>query len=189
MKERPTPPSRVRVLEGGQIPGRSPAQARQAGHDDTPGTPVGLSKVALILYCDGLCEPSNPGGFACWAWVAYAERRRIAFNYGCLGHGPAMTNNVAEYHAVLQALRWLQSKRVCQAVLYTDSRLVAEQATGRWRVRSAHLLPLATHTQVLLAATQTSLRWVPREANAPADALTRVAYTEAQRGQPGLKGR
>jgi ribonuclease HI len=95
-----------------------------------------------------------------------------------------MTNNIAEYHAVIEALRWLQAHRVRQALLCTDSLLVVQQVTGKWRVRSAHLYPLATQAMALLAATQTRLRWVPREANARADALTRVAYTEAQRGQP-----
>jgi ribonuclease HI len=99
-----------------------------------------------------------------------------------------MTNNVAEYQAVTQALHWLQAKRVRQAVLCTDSLLVVQQVTGKWRVKSAHLYPLATQAMALLAATQTRLRWVPREANARADALTRVAYAEicsaAQRRQP-----
>ena len=23
----------------------------------------------LVIFCDGLCEPVNPGGYACWAWL------------------------------------------------------------------------------------------------------------------------
>jgi ribonuclease HI len=24
----------------------------------------------ISVFCDGLCEPCNPGGWACWAWLA-----------------------------------------------------------------------------------------------------------------------
>jgi len=138
----------------------------------------------VTVYTDGLCEPTNPGGYACWAWVAFQDGHEIATDSGCLGRGPNMTNNIAEYHAVLQALRWLQAQDVHQATIYTDSLLVVQQATSQWQVKSAHLYPLATQAMALLAATYTTIRWVPREANERADALTRVAYAEARRVRP-----
>ena len=58
----------------------------------------------ITIYTDGFCEP-NPGGFACWGWVAYDRAgKELQQDFGCLGYGDGMTNNRAEYEAVLQAL-------------------------------------------------------------------------------------
>jgi ribonuclease HI len=152
-------------------------------HVDNPSRPVRPAASLLTVYADGLCEPTNPGGYACWAWVALQDGQEIATAHGCLGDGQGMTNNLAEYHAVLQALRWLQAQCMRQATLHTDSLLVVKQATGQWRVKSAHLYPLATQAMALLSETETTLRWVPREANERADELTRVAYARTRGGQ------
>jgi len=32
----------------------------------------------LIAYCDGLCEPYNPGGTATYGWVLYRDKEKIA---------------------------------------------------------------------------------------------------------------
>ena len=59
----------------------------------------------MIVYCDGLCEPVNPGGYACWAWVAVEDDAVRARQSGCIGRGDGMTTNLAEYRALLEALR------------------------------------------------------------------------------------
>jgi ribonuclease HI len=59
----------------------------------------------ISVFCDGLCEPRNPGGWACWAWLALDDSGSlVARDYGCCARGGA-TNNVAEYAAVIAALR------------------------------------------------------------------------------------
>ena len=133
----------------------------------------------IIVYCDGLCEP-NPGGWATWGWIAVdAHGREISHAYGCLGHGPAMTNNKAEYEAVLQVLRRAVEKDR-SLDLRTDSRLVVEQILGHWQVKTAHLYRLVAEGRSLLHRTCSTLLWVPREDNHRADALTRKAYQEAR---------
>jgi ribonuclease HI len=64
---------------------------------------------SLLINCDGLCEPRNPGGWACWAFVVHKaiDDEFIHDDRGCIGAGDGMTNNLAEYTAVLEALRWV----------------------------------------------------------------------------------
>jgi len=70
-----------------------------------------MTGVRWIFECDGACLPVNPEGYATWAWVAVDPAgQAITSASGCLGHGPGQTNNVAEYAAVLQALRWAKRR-------------------------------------------------------------------------------
>jgi ribonuclease HI len=90
-----------------------------------------------------------------------------------------MTNNRAEYTAVLQALRWCEPQGYTGADIWTDSRLVVEQINGRWRVKAAHLWPLCAEARVLVQTIYSRLSWIPREENTLADRLTRRAYEES----------
>jgi len=59
------------------------------------------------VYADGLCEPRNPGGVACYGFVAWRGDERIAEGWGVACRGRAATNNVAEYAAAQAALERL----------------------------------------------------------------------------------
>jgi ribonuclease HI len=134
----------------------------------------------ITVYCDGACEPRNPGGWATWAWVAYVGDKEISYGYGCVGVGAGMSNNVAEYEAVVQALRRAQHKRVSLDI-YTDSQLVVRQVNGEWRVNAVHLQPRCTDAQRLLHATDSTITWIPREQNERADAFSKLAYQQARK--------
>ncbi len=129
----------------------------------------------MIIFCDGSCEPTNPGGYACWAWVT----RDGKSDYGCIGYGDGMTNNVAEYQAVVKALRWVKKNNIHKAAIKTDSKLVVEQSNGNWRVRAEHLQATAAEVKTLLKLTQSTIQWLPRELNQKADELTKKAFEEA----------
>ncbi len=139
----------------------------------------------LTIYCDGLCEPSNPGGYGCWGWAAFdAQRAEVGRGYGCLGQGEGVTNNVAEYTAVLEALKWAWKHANGRPLqLRTDSKLVVEQANGRWACNSELLRPLLNRVRNGLATLGASLEWVSREQNTCADALSRHGYREARAGR------
>lgn len=137
---------------------------------------------AVQVYTDGLCAPVNPGGWACWAWVALApDGHEIAFDCGCLGHSPDMTNNVAEAEAILQALQWAHRNRLGFVILHSDSQLIVNQVLGRWAVNASHLVPLVRQARQLLAEVDGKIEWIRREANTRADRLTRLAYARARR--------
>lgn len=101
MTVRPTPASRSEALGAVQTRRAGAAGSADAVPKYTTSALPGIAPNAnspVIVYADGLCEPVNPGGCACWAWVALQDGQEIATDSGCLGYGPAMTNNRAEYH-------------------------------------------------------------------------------------------
>ena len=130
------------------------------------------------IYCDGACEPVNPGGVGTWGFIAYQEGEVLYKSYGLVGKGEGQTNNRAEYHAVLHALRWAYQKGLAQVDVYTDSRLVVQQIKGEWRVRSESLQPLWIKCQKAKDHVNYSVNWIPREQNEEADRLSKVAYRQ-----------
>lgn len=142
---------------------------------------------ALVVNCDGLCEPENPGGTACYGWVAYRGREKIGEGYGVVCSGPEATNNVAEYTAVIKALEWLLKNGFAgeEIEVRSDSQLAMYQLQGFYAVRSPRILPL--YQKVVSLARKfkkVKFRWVPRELNEEADALSRRAYASFRADQP-----
>src|SRR5439155_13542369 len=82
------------------------------------------------------------------------------------------TNNVAEYTAALEGLRLARELGATTALLRSDSRLLVEQLTGRFRVKNPTLQRL--HQEVRTVAKSfrhVSYEHVPRTQNRAADAL------------------
>ena len=53
------------------------------------------------------------------------------------------TNNVAEYRALIAGLEAAAATPARAVKVRGDSKLVIEQVAGRWKVKQAHLRPLA----------------------------------------------
>lgn len=152
-----------------------------------------MTNNTLMLFVDGLCEPTNPNGYACWAWLARSPKgNRLREAYGCIGHGTGMTNNFAEYRAVTEALTYTLTRaamlyeRGMGVTVYGDSQLIIRQITGEYATRQPHLIKLRDEVLALVhqlasAGIPVEFIWIPREQNAEADALTRQAYQEARR--------
>ena len=133
-----------------------------------------------LIHYDGLCEPVNPNGYACFGVVAYQDGHEVYTAARLVGVGHGMSNNVAEYEALLHALRYATHQGWRGVDVRGDSKLTVEQVTGRWGVKAAHLRPYVAECAALLHALGGSLAWVPRDHNARADALSRQAYDEAR---------
>ncbi|MDT8357227.1 MAG: ribonuclease HI family protein [Methanomicrobiaceae archaeon] len=111
------------------------------------------------IYTDGAAR-GNPGK-AAWAYLIVADGELIASDSGYLG---ITTNNVAEYHAVINGMRAALDRRLRHADLCSDSELVVRQIGGKYRVRAPHLRPL--HQEVLRLKeqfTEIRVRSVPRD--------------------------
>jgi ribonuclease HI len=142
---------------------------------------------ALRVNADGLCEP-NPGGIATYGFVVVGptgtELRREG---GVVARGERATVNVAEYGAVLRALRWLVGEggrrtgaKLESLLVLSDSQLLVRQLSGEYAVRSARLLPLFEEARLLMGRFGESRAvWIPREENELADSLSVAAYVEA----------
>jgi ribonuclease HI len=142
--------------------------------------------VTITIYCDGLVEPVNPGGYGCWGWVALSDEGELGRDYGCLGRANALSNNVAEYQAVLRALQhaaragW-KATNGQKLIVRTDSQLVVNQVNGQWACQANHLQPMRNEVRSLLTEIGGRLEWVARQQNQKADGLTRLAYAQALR--------
>lgn len=141
----------------------------------------------ITIFCDGLCEPVNPGGTATYGFVVYGKDRKLKEGFRIIGDGFGMTNNVAEYTAAIEGLRYVKQKRLHrkEIMVKSDSQLLINQLNDSWQVRSARIRPLYDEAQSLLRNfPRVSFRWIPREENKEADLLSRRAYMgEAQKSR------
>jgi probable phosphoglycerate mutase len=128
----------------------------------------------LVVEADGGSR-GNPGPAGYGALVRDAESESVlARRNGFLG---TATNNVAEYSGLIAGLRAAAGIDPVAAVeVRMDSKLVVEQMSGRWQVKSADLRPLAREAAVLAAGfAQVRYTWIPRARNGEADALANAA--------------
>jgi probable phosphoglycerate mutase len=89
------------------------------------------------------------------------------------------TNNVAEYTAALEGLRRAKELGATDVLLRSDSKLLVEQLSGRFRVKNPTLQRL--HTEVRATAKAfagVSYEHVPREQNKEADRLANQGVDE-----------
>jgi ribonuclease HI len=145
----------------------------------------------LILKTDGAIEPSNPGGWACYGWVAYdpslGETEEIASGYGSIGEGPGMTNNIAEYWAIIHALRWVYANGNPPVLVQSDSQLVVNHINRVFSCNDEKLIKLLARVRMAQGLMDARFEWVEREKNKRADQLSRTLYRES--GRPWKEGK
>lgn len=97
------------------------------------------------------------------------------------------TNNVAEYTAAIRGLERARELGATEVHLRSDSRLVIEQLSGRWKIKNQNLLKLHRRVRELADAFDAvTFEHIPRERNVQADRLANVgvdAWLDA-RGRP-----
>jgi ribonuclease HI len=138
----------------------------------------------IEVYFDGLCQPINPGGISCYAFIVKSDGRVIHSDYGVAAKpfSEESTNNVAEYTALAKALQWLlannfDSKKV---EIMSDSQLVVNQLTGDYKVKARKIIPLFKQVLFLMTNFQDiQIKWISRDKNREADRLTNKAYNKA----------
>ena len=137
----------------------------------------------IEVFFDGLCQPRNPGGIACYAFLIRRDGNIEHSDYGLAAEpfSENSTNNVAEYTALINALEWLSRNRISDSVrIASDSKLVVSQLNGKYKVKSDRIIPLYRRALSLMKSfADIQIRWVPREENWEADALTNRAYKKA----------
>jgi ribonuclease HI len=132
----------------------------------------------LIAYTDGGAR-GNPGPAGYGVVITRDDDEVVAEFSGALGQ---TTNNVAEYQAVLAALRFAVEGGHKRLLVRSDSQLLVRQVTGEYRVKHPGLQPL--HREALrLASLLDSVRfeYIPRALNGKADRLANQAMDEAER--------
>jgi ribonuclease HI len=131
----------------------------------------------LVLRTDGASR-GNPGPAAAGVVIEAEDGRVIARGRRFLG---IMTNNQAEYRALILGLKTIARYQPSAVTVYLDSELVVNQMTGRYNVRNEALRPLYD-AACAVAQELPNVRFyhVPRAQNHLADALANAAL-DAQR--------
>lgn len=124
----------------------------------------------------------NPGP-AAWGVAVFDDGGNyIEGHGGSLGHA---TNNVAEYHGLLQALELAAAAGADHVSIAADSELIVRQITGRYRVRHPDLIPLFERAKQLIARfARFRIRHVRRGENRDADRMVNRVLDQAA-AEPG----
>jgi ribonuclease HI len=134
------------------------------------GVTQGISE--LFVFCDASTLPRRTG---LGAVFRQGRGQLVRWRSAVL---PPMTNNEAEYEAVIFGLRQALQFDVAptQLIVFSDSRVVIDQMTGAIAVR--HPALQARHTRACALARQlpaVAFAHIPRELNGLADALAEDA--------------
>ena len=87
-----------------------------------------------------------------------------------------MTNNMAEYEALLIALNDAARNSVKEVTVYTDSQLVANQINGLYKIKNATLFQYVKKIrQTVSNFDHFAINYIPREQNREADKLAKDA--------------
>jgi ribonuclease HI len=130
-----------------------------------------------IVHVDGGAR-GNPGPAAAACVISTPAGDVLGEHAQLLGE---VTNNVAEYRALLLGLERARELGVSDVEVVGDSELIAKQINGAYKVKHAALKPLYLQALAALRGFERwSVRTVPRARNAQADALVNAALDQAR---------
>ncbi|MCI4325685.1 MAG: ribonuclease HI family protein [Thermoplasmata archaeon] len=142
-----------------------------------------VTNLPVRVHFDGACEPARGGGVATYGFTVEGEEMdHEEFGLAVPPGSERATNNVAEYVAAVRALEYLLSRGYTGVVVVVgDSQLVVRQMSGEYEVKAEHLRAYHEHLGALADRLgEVRFEWVPREENTRADALSKLALTEAR---------
>ncbi len=133
-------------------------------------------------FIDGAAR-GNPGPAGAGVYVSAEGDLPAEEHFEALGHA---TNNVAEYRALLLALKRARERDASDVSIASDSLLLVQQMLGRFRVKAKHLQPL--HAEAFERAKsfrRFSISHVPRADNKKADRLANLGADGSERALGG----
>lgn len=122
---------------------------------------------SLHTQVDGACYDNRTGiGVA-----IFLDKKVIKEISESTGSG---TNNIAEYKAVIRALKEAKELGAKEIMIQGDSQLIIFQLQGRYAVKSSNLNPLFEEVKMLEKSFEkVSYAWINREKNWLADKLSK----------------
>jgi ribonuclease HI len=130
----------------------------------------------LIVHVDGGAR-GNPGPAAAAAVLTAPGGELVDERAQLLGK---VTNNVAEYRALLLGLARARELGASEVEVIGDSELIAKQVQGLYKVKHPSMRPLYLEAmEAFRDFERWSIRTVPRAQNADADALVNAALDQA----------
>jgi len=129
----------------------------------------------LIIYTDGAAR-GNPGPAGAGVVIKDAGFKTIKELWDYLGE---ITNNQAEYRALIMALKSAVELGASDLDIFADSELMVSQIKGLYKVKNEGLKPLFDEAVGLLKRFKASrISHIPREKNKEADKLANKAIDE-----------
>ena len=132
----------------------------------------------INIYCDGSIQ-GGLGGWAVGGWVKKSDNGEVlGQGVVSLGQHPTNTNNCAEYAAVKSALeKLIEHGETGDVLVHTDSKLVVCQLNKDWKCNYIHLRRYRDSIWALTKHFKSvTFKWIPREQNKDADAVSRSLY-------------
>ncbi|KAM2614334.1 hypothetical protein TB2_028972 [Malus domestica] len=117
---------------------------------------------------------STPKEAGCGAGLVLTTLDKVAMEYAfCFKF--KVSNNEAEYEAILAGLRLAKHLGVKRIDIFSDSQLVINQVTSNFDAKDSSMAAYLAQTQLLLKHFHYQITQIPRAANSHADALARLA--------------
>lgn len=130
----------------------------------------------VVVHVDGGAR-GNPGPAAAASVVSTPDGDLLDEASRLLG---TVSNNVAEYRALLLGLERARALGAEEVEVVNDSELIAKQVQGTYKVKHAAMRPLHGEALAALRGFRAwRIRTVPRAQNAHADALVNAALDSA----------
>lgn len=132
----------------------------------------------ITIRTDGGSNP-NPGP-AGSAFIIEQNGRMICAH---CEYSAQMTNNEAEYTAVLMAVEYAKAHfEKAPIEVMSDSELLVKQMKGEYKIKSANLISIKTKIDALLKGMKIEFEWNGRDKNKIADGLVRFIREGKQNG-------
>jgi ribonuclease HI len=139
-----------------------------------PSLSFGSTESTVEIYIDGASR-GNPGNSGLGVLIKDKQGNihQIKKPLGIL------TNNQAEYEALITALESAKKLQKSHLKIYTDSLLLANQVNGIWRVSNPKIANFYKKARALMAEfEQVEINHIPRELNREADRLANEAIDD-----------
>ncbi|MBX7245637.1 MAG: ribonuclease HI family protein [Candidatus Sumerlaeaceae bacterium] len=142
--------------------------------DDASRDQVRVAKV----YVDGASK-GNPGDAGIGVALMTMDGKKIGQISRAIGKA---TNNIAEYTALIEAMKLAQRMGVKTLNVLGDSELMVRQMTGVYKIKNPEILAKAKEAQQLRKGFEKfSISYIAREHNALADALSTAQLKQREK--------
>jgi len=90
------------------------------------------------LYFDGACR-GNPANKLGLGFVVYQKNTEVLHEFKKCVEIESGTNNIAEYMALIEGLKYIVEEKIDYVDIYGDSDLIIKQVLGVYKVKALHL--------------------------------------------------
>ena len=133
------------------------------------------NNIGITVYTDGASR-GNPGKSGIGVVIKNSDNKVI---HRIKKYFPRLTNNQAEYQALITALDYVCDNNIKKARFFTDSQLLSNQINGSWKVKHPEIIKLYKEAYKLTKKLdEFKISYIPREENSEADSLANMAIDE-----------